>query len=29
VPAALLFIAAYTVELALSLLTYFAGEKTA
>ena len=29
VPAAALFIAAYTVELALSLLTYFAGEKTA
>ncbi|HEV8249517.1 MAG TPA: hypothetical protein VGQ15_06055 [Gaiellaceae bacterium] len=29
VPAALLFIAAYTLELALSLLTYFAGEKAA
>jgi len=27
VPAALLFIAAYTLELALSLVTYFAGQK--
>ena len=27
VPAALLFIAAYTLELALSLVTYFAGER--
>jgi hypothetical protein len=29
VPAAGLFVAAYTVELAVSLLTYFGGEKTA